>query len=312
MPKIWEDKEINYLKDNYIKMTDAEIAIILCRSASSIKSKRQDLGFEKDKAHRKYNFNDVINEFEKTDYILISNKDDYIDSATNSLKYICPHHVEKGIMTISLGHLQSGRGCYFCGRERTENAHKIDCDENIKQCQNICNNKGFKYIETYKSDGRIYIKYICPKHKEIGVQYMRKGNMNRSNIVGCPYCLDTKKYKFSKGEKKIKEVLDNMGIVNVGQYTFNDCRDINMLPFDFYLPINNKIIEFDGQHHFKPVTFNGITEEQAIINYHNTIRHDKIKNQYCLNNHIDLLRIPYYEYDKIETKIQSFLERKII
>ena len=293
-------------------MTDAEIGIQLDRSESSVKCKRQKLGFEKDKPHRKYTFNDVIEEFKKADYILVSTEKDYVDAATNSLKYICLKHKDKGIQTISLGHLQSGRGCYFCGLERLGEAHKLDDQINDSQCREICNNKGFEYKGFEKIDGNIYIKYICPNHEEVGIQYMRKGNMKRNNIIGCPYCIDTKKYKFSKGEEKINEILTDMNIVSIRQYTFNDCRDINMLPFDFYLPKENKIIEFDGQHHFKPVTFNGISQEEAIVNHNNTVKHDEIKNQYCKDNNIDLLRIPYYEYNDIENKIKLFLRKEKI
>lgn len=293
-------------------MTDSEIAIVLHRSASGIKSKRQEIGLQKDKAHRKYSFNDVIQEFKKTNYILVSTSDDYIDSATNSLKYICPKHQDKGIQTISLGHLQSGRGCYFCGREITEEAHRLSNTTVEEQCLQLCSSKGFIYQGFKRKNKKIFIKYICPKHQEVGVQYMQKGNMNRDNIIGCPYCFDTKKYKFSKGEKKIENILDRLNIVNIKQYTFDDCRDIKMLPFDFYLPLYNKIIEYDGQHHYYPVQFNGISLEEAIINHKNTIKHDLIKNSYCQNNGIDILRIPYYEYNNIETLVLDFLERKII
>lgn len=310
MANFWTNDEIDFIKNNYKKLTDDEIGNILNRSASSVKTKRQRLGFDKDKTHRKYDFNDVINEFAKTNYILVSNEDDYINSATNSIKYICPKHLDKGVMTISLGHLQYGRGCYFCGLEKTGLAHKINDTLNDEQCNKLCNSKGFNYYGTIRKNGLIYIKYICPNHKDIGIQYMRKGNMKRDNIISCPYCLDKKKYKYSKGEKKIKKVLDEMNIINIGQYKFQACKDIKELPFDFYLPEDKKAIEYDGQHHFKPVRFNGITEEQAIINHETTIKHDIIKDQFCLENNIELLRIPYYEYNNIENLIKTFLGKE--
>jgi very-short-patch-repair endonuclease len=170
---------------------------------------------------------------------------------------------------------------------------------------NICEEKGFIYVDTFREDGLIYIRYICPKHKEAGIQSMRKGNMNRDNIQGCPYCFDTKKFKFSKGEKCISEVLDMLNITYLQQYTFDNCRDINVLPFDFYLPDLNICIEYDGQHHYYPVTFNGITKEEAEKNHLITVKHDKIKNEYCINNNIKLIRIPYYEYKNIENIIKE-------
>ena len=131
--------------------------------------------------------------------------------------------------------------------------------------------------------------------------------MNRENIIGCPYCFDTKKFVFSKGEKRIEEVLTSLNIYYLPQYTFDGCRDTNLLPFDYYLPIINKCIEFDGQHHYFPVEFNGISHEKATENHLNTVKHDNIKNEFCQKNNIDLLRIPYFEYKNIDTLVKEFV-----
>jgi hypothetical protein len=307
----WTQDEINFIKDNYLLLSDKEIAEYLgTHSETSVTTKRKRMHWNR--TNKKYTFQDVIDEFNKTDYILLSTEEDYVDSATNSIRYMCPRHIDKGELTISLGHLQSGRGCYYCGRNVTEKAHVIDDTTNELECKTFCEGKGFVYIGTYRKDGLIYIKYICPKHPEVGVQHMRKGNMNRDNIKGCPYCFDTKKFVFSKGEKSVEKVLQDMHVVYIPQYTFEDCRDINVLPFDFYLPDLNKCIEYDGQHHYYPIKFNGISEERAKENHLITIKHDKIKNEYCQNNNIELLRIPYYDFKNIEIIVKDFLNIKQI
>lgn len=313
MNNIWTDEEIKFLYDNYLYMTDKQIAQILGRGASGVKTKRQKLGFEKDKAHRKYTFTDVVSEFEKTDYILLSDENDYYDAAQNTLKYMCPRHLDKGVMTISLGHLQSGRGCKYCGRESAVQLRTKSDEQTNIECMEICNNKKFEYKGYHRENGIVYIKYICPNHKEIGIQYMRKGNMSRENIIACPYCVESKKYKFSKGEQVIKNFLDIHDMYHIRQFSFDECKDERDLPFDFYLPNYNVCIEFDGQHHFKPVTFNGISKEQAIINHENTKKHDEIKNQYCKDHNIKLIRIPYYDFKSIEQILSDLLliERKI-
>ena len=314
MAKTWTNDEIRILEENYRSMTDAQISTLLgTHPTSGVKTKRQELGLIKDKAHRKYSFDDVIDAFSKTDYILLSDKNDYINAAENTLRYLCPKHIDKGELKISLGHLLDGRGCYFCGREVTEQAHILSSDQINKECKQICESKGFLYQGFERIDGKIYILYICPKHTDAGIQYMTKVNMNRPNIVGCPYCMDTKKYKFSKGEQEIEKYLINQNIPYLRQYIFNDCKDINYLPFDFYLPTLNKCIEYDGQHHYKPVTFNGISIEEAEMNHKATIKHDKIKDKYCQSKNIELLRIPYYEFDNIFQLLQDFIfnERKI-
>lgn len=113
---------------------------------------------------------------------------------------------------------------------------------------------------------------------------------------GCPKC----GCRFSKGEESVKNWLDLYEIDSVRQKTFDDCRDKYPLPFDFYLPNLNKAIEFDGIQHFKPVEAFGGEEGFKI-----TVLHDQIKNQYCEDNDIPLLRIPYYA--DIEMELSNFL-----
>lgn len=84
------------------------------------------------------------------------------------------------------------------------------------------------------------------------------------------------------------------------QKTFKDCKDKKLLPFDFYLPAYNLIIEYDGEQHFDiKHSFSG---EDGFVN---TIIHDAIKNQYCEDNNINILRIPFWEFDNIEKLIKE-------
>lgn len=311
MRNLWTKEELDFIKNNYIDLSDKEISEYLERhTIDSVASKRKRMGLIRSK--RKYCFQNVLDEFAKTEYILLSTEDDYVDSATNSLRYLCPKHLDKGELRISLGHLLSGKGCYYCGREITEKAHLINPQLNDKECRRICENKGFIYIGNYKENGLLHIQYMCTKHLEAGIQHMRKHNMNRDNIQGCPYCFDTKRFIFSKGEKTIEYVLQDLDVAYLPQYTFENCRDKNMLPFDFYLPDLNKCIEYDGQHHYYPVTFNGITEERAEKNHLITLKHDEMKDEYCKNNNIELLRIPYYCFKDIEVMVRDFLNVKQI
>ena len=122
----------------------------------------------------------------------------------------------------------------------------------------------------------------------------------------CVKCSD----KISKGEKEIGLCLDNMKIKYETETTLDGCSDVNKLRFDFSIcdELGIKyLIEFDGHQHFKPVRFGGISIEGAEESYKNTIRRDSIKTQYCKDNNIPLLRIPYWEFDNIETILHSWL-----
>jgi len=95
--------------------------------------------------------------------------------------------------------------------------------------------------------------------------------------------------QMSAGEKRIADYLKRKGIKYKYQKRYEDCRDKNTLPFDFYLPQYNTIIEFDGyQHYFEVKKFGSLKYTQ---------HHDAIKNKYCSDNDINLLRIPYWELE---------------
>ena len=296
--KIWSDKEIKYLYENWEEKTDKEIAIYLKRPIDGVSAKRKSLKLIRDK--HKYSFDDVVNEIKKKDYILVSNSNDYFDSATKTIKYICPKHSDKGVQLISLGHLQTGRGCYYCGRERTENARRFDLSDTLRY-EKLCEQKGFLYQSVYRKNGNIYISYICKKHKEKGIQTMQYQNMKRDSICGCPFCF------MSSGEKAVMDTLDSLSIVYKEQYRFSDLADATHLRFDYYLPYQNKAIEYDGIQHFQPIRFNGISQEQANKNFEITQKHDKMKNDYCKQNGIPLLRIPFFNYENIDKLVKEFL-----
>lgn len=92
----------------------------------------------------------------------------------------------------------------------------------------------------------------------------------------------------SKGEWFIENVLENNHIDYIYQKRFLDCKNIKPLPFDFYLPKYNICIEYDGSQHTIANDFWGGENALKI-----TQQNDNIKNQYCKNNNINLIRIPY-------------------
>lgn len=118
--------------------------------------------------------------------------------------------------------------------------------------------------------------------------------MNRDSTKRCPVCSG----KISSGEFTVKQVLENHHINFIQQKTFDGCKDKNPLPFDFYLPDYNMMIEYDGKQHYEPVEYFGGKES-----FDYTVRHDTIKNKYCKDNNVDILRIPYWDEDNIESII---------
>lgn len=68
------------------------------------------------------------------------------------------------------------------------------------------------------------------------------------------------------------------------------------------------MIEYDGEQHFKPINFGGISNEKAYENYNINKKHDEIKNNYSKLHNIKLIRIPYYDFKDIEKILNKELK----
>jgi len=123
---------------------------------------------------------------------------------------------------------------------------------------------------------------------------VRQSNLKSGNTTSCG-CI-----KISKGELETEDILNKYNINYIQQYRFQDCKYKYPLYFDFYLPDYNCCIEYDGEQHFKPVDFASKGDEWAEELFKDNKKRDKIKNTYCKNQNIPLIRIPYWEKDNLE------------
>ena len=98
--------------------------------------------------------------------------------------------------------------------------------------------------------------------------------------------------------------MDNLNLEYVYDKKFENMSNKRNLRFDFFIEDNKIAIEYDGIQHYEPRFGDDGTE------FKKTKKRDNIKNKYCEENGIDLLRIPYYEKN-IEDKIKKFLHEII-
>lgn len=95
------------------------------------------------------------------------------------------------------------------------------------------------------------------------------------------------------------------------EYGFEDLLgDSRQLKFDFAIfNVDNSIkylLEYDGEFHYKPILCykdEPITLAQKRLNKQQ--RYDQLKNEYCYSHNINLIRIPYWNFDKIEHILNS-------
>ena len=101
-------------------------------------------------------------------------------------------------------------------------------------------------------------------------------------------------HRISFGEQEIASLLKQNNINFKREYTFYNLTGDKggLLRFDFCIfnedNTINRLVEFQGQQHYQPVKIFSSPE----IN-------DKIKKEYCLNNNIILICIPYWIQNKI-------------
>lgn len=210
----------------------------------------------------------------KYDYSLV----EYVNCKTK-IKILCKQH---GVFEqIPYYHL-SKNGCKMCSK-----SYKKTTIYFINKANIIHDNKyDYSLVEYDGMDNKV--KIICLEH---GVFEQRASD--HLNNSGCPIC------KSSKGELKIKKILEFNNIKYQQQQKFDGCKYKHILSFDFYLPKDNICIEFDGRQHFE------IVEKWGGIEYlKEQIIKDDIKNSYCKDNNIILIRIKYNE--NIEHKLKEY------
>jgi Zn ribbon nucleic-acid-binding protein len=132
------------------------------------------------------------------------------------------------------------------------------------------------------------------RHNKCGLSYL----VTPSNFIKgtrCPFCAE------SRGERRVREYLTANSYDFTPQHTFDDCRDVDPLRFDFAVHFRDYdvLIEYDGIQHSEPVDFAGKGELWALEQFRNTQRRDRIKTDYCRANGIDLIRIRYDQFDDI-------------
>lgn len=179
---------------------------------------------------------------------------------------------------IAYNHLK-GDKCPKCAGNQKSNT--IEFIEKAKKIHGDRYN--YEKVDYSTNKTPIVITCLKPNHGD----FLLRPN-SHLNGTGCPVCSE------SRGEKYLSTLLDDLNIKYTRQFKFKDCTNLKTgrycrrLPFDFYLPDYNSVIEYDGIQHFNSVDFwggeNSLKTQQL---------RDQLKNQYCEKNGIKMIRIPY-------------------
>jgi hypothetical protein len=199
------------------------------------------------------------------------------------VKHQCGH-----IYKVKASHLMNGHGCPKCS------GHYKDTQIFKKQIQELTNDE-YMVLGEYTCANEDILMY----HKKCKKEFLAKPTSLLTNKKRCPYCRET------IGEEKIRHYLEKNNIEYKKQHYFSDCRNKRALRFDFAILQLDKVkclIEFDGLQHNKKITYFGGEK-----GYQYTKKNDEIKNKYCIEKNIPLIRITYDQINNLDALLEHIL-----
>lgn len=210
--------------------------------------------------------------------------------STKATMWLCRCDCGKTVI-VNGKHLKSGhsKSCGCLQKEKAANTmKKIVQPISIEKIKQDLTNQRFGFLTVIEYSHNKNKKRIWKCQCDCGnITYVSGSDLKTQHTMSCG-C-----FKSSRGEYIINQLLQNANIPFVREQMFDDCLNKKKLRFDFY--VNNLyLIEFDGIQHFEPIELWG-GDESLIKNQ----KRDIIKNIYCQNNNIPLIRIPYTKIDTI-------------
>ena len=176
--------------------------------------------------------------------------------------------------------VQSG-GCSCCYNEYKRSLFAATKEEFVELSNRVHKTK-YDYSHVVYTNAHTKVTIVCPRHGAFSMS----PNNHTSHAQRCPSC------KYSRGEGLVEHVLKSLNIKYVKQHKFKECKNKLPLPFDFWLPLYNCAVEFQGEQHYSAVPFTN----DPITNHYNfelTKLRDKIKLEFCKANNIQLILIKH-------------------
>lgn len=200
----------------------------------------------------------------------------------------CKHEFK----TNAYNHARGGTGCPKCRYKKLPQNQPMDITLFEERCKKVHDNK-YEYCGDFCGTNH-KVSIFCKIHQK---WFRQKAGSHLFDNDGCPYCCA------SKGEEKVEDLLKELNVRYEVEKSFEQCVNTEALFFDFYLPDYNACIEYDGKQHLYPIKWFGGKKNLEYVQ-----RCDTIKNKFCADNGVSLLRIPFYEFNNIDKLISEFLQ----
>ena len=224
-------------------------------------------------------------EFKHEVYDLVGSEYNFLDKYINSKVKLRVKHNECGhIYKVEPDAFLRGNRCPVCSASTNKT------DAQFKQeIVDLVGNE-YVFLDPYVNS---YTK-LRVKHNKCDNTYEVRPADFLSHHTRCPFC------NSSKGETIISKILDTFSIKYEPQKNFDDLVDTVYLSYDFYIPSQSILIEYQGIQHYEPIDYFGGEAKLKIQQ-----KHDKMKADYAKYHHYNLIAVPYTE--DTFSKIKKYL-----
>lgn len=196
--------------------------------------------------------------------------------------------------------IEGKRRCGKCKGEKLRK-HFAQTLESVKKETKKLTDGEYEFVDDHFVNSKHKHRF---KHNACGTVFEKKWEKFKAG-QRCTRCFQ--KGMESGASRYVRDILDHLGIRYETEKRFDDCTNPvtgKVLPFDYYLPDINTLIEIDGEHHERG-SFNK-------YDYEGTMKRDKIKNRYAEEKGIELIRIPAKKWSQLPQILQAIIAKKLM
>lgn len=216
-------------------------------------------------------------QFQKEVYDLVGDEYLFLEHYVNNYTKLKVKHNKCGhIYKVTPSNFLLGTRCPYCA----DYGQPKKTDAQFKREVYNLVGDGYTFLDPYIDSGT----KLRIKHNKCGNIYEVRPSDFFSHNSRCPYC------NSPKGETIISKILDTLNVNYEAQKTFNDLKDVQLLSYDFYIPSQNILIEYQGMQHYQAIDYFG---GESKFRYQQ--KHDKMKSDYAESNNYNLITVPYTE-----------------
>ena len=191
---------------------------------------------------------------------------------------------------------------YLAKWDKFQQGYKRCCRKCSYNKRIIDNTYTIEDIKKYIIDNNIDVELLSNEYISIyeplcfkcscgEIYYCSFDKFKNKNQTRCKICSKTK----SQYCIRLEEYLKSNNIKYLTEISFDECinpKTSHKLFFDYGIYKDDELclIEVDGEYHYKDV----VGRNELLFQQ----QRDKIKDKYCKENNIKLIRIPYWEFDK--------------